>query len=71
MRKLLVLLLVIGLVIGCVGVVSAAALTIQGLDTAKIGDTVTFSVENEGNVTYSWTIDNQNAGGNGNSLKTV
>lgn len=70
MRKLLVLLLMIGLVIGCVGVVSAAALTIQGHGTAKIEDTVTFSVENEGNVTYSWTIDNQDAG-NGNSLKNV
>lgn len=62
MRKLLVLLLVLGLVIGCVGVVSAADLTILGPATAKIGDTVTFSVTKDNNVTYAWMIDNDNAG---------
>lgn len=63
MRKILVLLLVFGLVLGFAGVVSAGeTLTITGPNTGNIGTEVTFSVTKQDNITYSWTIDNDSAG---------
>lgn len=56
MRKLLVLLLVLGLVIGCVGVVSAA-MTISGSASPKVNETITYSVSPVDNATgYVWSI---------------
>lgn len=69
MRKILVLLLVFGLVLGCAGVVSAVdSLTINGPTTANVGTEVTFSVTKQDNVTYSWTINGTSAS-NGESIK--
>ena len=50
MRKILVLLLVFGLVIGCVGVVSAS-MTIFGSESPKVNDTITYSVSAVTNAT--------------------
>lgn len=56
MRKLLVLLLVFGLVIGCVGVVSAA-MTISGSASPKVNETIRYSVSPVDNATeYVWSI---------------
>ncbi|MCZ9312587.1 MAG: PKD domain-containing protein [Methanocorpusculum sp.] len=56
MRKILVMLLVFALVIGCVGVVSAT-MSISGSASPKVNETITYSVSNVDNATtYEWSI---------------
>ena len=56
MRKILVLLLVFGLVLGCAGVVSAS-MTISGSESPKVNDTITYSVSPVTNATtYTWEM---------------
>ena len=60
MRKILMLVLVFGLVIGCVGVVSATMDITVSTASPKAGESVTFTVTGyPNNVTkYNWTVNN-------------
>ncbi|MDE2518648.1 MAG: PKD domain-containing protein [Methanocorpusculum sp.] len=69
MRKILVMLLVFALVIGCVGVVSAT-MSISGPSTGEVGKSVSFTVQNQDNITYSWTINGTDAGTGDSITKT-